>query len=121
MTSRKIKRYHQFNKALQPLIIHWHWSKEISPEINEFANKDLREFLKKAWSLMPRTVIYPYNPIAIDQGGTEYLRRLMSVKNALEKKRWDLACHELQDMLHFDQIEDRRILYSIIGLLEEYL
>lgn len=50
-----------------------------------------------------------------------YLRSLMRVKKDLVQKKWSAACSDLQDVLHFYEINDGRILNEIIRLLEEYL
>lgn len=115
------RRRKKFYTELAPLVEKWPWSGTVSPETNAKAKADLCEFLRRAKLLLPKAKIYDFEPLGYHDGGIYYLRRQLAVKRHLEECRWDNACHELFDVVHFDPIQDRRVLYTIIGLLEVYL
>lgn len=115
------RRRRKFYAILAPLVKNWSWSETVSPEVNAKAKADLCEFLRRAKLLLPKAKIYDFEPLGYHDGGAYYLRRQLAVKRHLEECRWDNACHELYDVVHFDPIQDRRVLYTIIGLLEAYL
>lgn len=52
---------------------------------------------------------------------TSYCRRIMVVRHGLEKKNYCQACHELENVLHFEQICEKRIFYNLLYLFEKYL
>lgn len=115
------RRYKKFYAILAPLVKNWSWSEYVSPEITMQAKADLCDFLRQAKLLLPKAKIYNFEPLGYHEGGAYYLRRQLAVKRHLEEQRWDNACHELYDVVHFHCIQDRRVLYTIIGLLEAYL
>ena len=115
------RRRRKLYGTLAPLVKNWSWSETVSPEINARAKADLCEFLRRAKLLLPKAKIYDFEPLGYHDGGIYYLRRQLAVKLHLEECRWDNACHELFDVVHFDCIQDRRVLYTIIRLLEAYL
>lgn len=115
------RRYKKFYTILAPLVKNWSWSEYVSPEVNMQAKADLCEFLRRAKLLLPKAKIYDFEPLSLRENGEMYIRRQMKVKRHLEEHRWDNACHELYDVVHFHCIQDRRVLYTIIGLLEAYL
>ncbi len=117
---RADKQYKIFRKELAPLVEPWQWSKVGSPVTNGMAKKDLQEFLRRAKKLLPKAVVYHFEPLSASEGGEIYIVRLLAVKRHLDEQRWDNACHELYDVVHFHCIHDRRILYTIISLLEAY-
>lgn len=117
---KKTRLYKRFFSVLAP-VVDWKWSRYVSEEENLRAKAALREFLHRAYLLLPKAKRYNFEPLGVSSGGTEFLRRTLAVKRNLDQQRWDNACHELYDVLYFHSIEDRRILYTIIALLEGYL
>ena len=85
------------------------------------AQSDLVRFIEAAKSLMKKTIRYDLDPLDPLADGMGYLRRMMILRESLQRQRYDLACHDLYDVVHYDRIEDRRVLYTIIALLEENL
>lgn len=102
-------------------IKHWHWDPEITPIEKEKARKALLETLRRAKELLPRARVYGFDPLEMRQDGHGYLIRLLRLKHVLADGKWNEACSKLHNVLHSDCVEDRRVLYTIIGLLEEHL
>lgn len=113
--------YRRFYAELAPLVRPWQWSESVPEQTNQAAKADLQEFLHRAKRMLPRAKILDFEPLSYLSDGGGYLRRLIAVKAELEQRRYDNACHELYDVVHFHCIQDRRILYTLICLLEEYL
>ena len=113
--------YKRFYAELAPLTKPWQWSETGSPATIGMAKKDLHEFVRRAKKLLPIAKVYDFEPLAASEGGDIYMLRLLSVKRHLDEQRWDNACHDLYDVVHFHCIHDRRILYTIISLLEAYI
>lgn len=83
----------------------------------------LLEFLRRAKEMLPRTrhvYIGKDDGVCHDFSG-EYLRRMFELQQHLMRKCWDDACSDLVGVIHLYHVEDGRILYSIITLLEEYV
>lgn len=77
---------------------------------------DLRELCERCKKLLRRA-----------KDGTQdhsYLRTLWLAKSAMHRRRYDIACGYLYDMLYFhstDDAVDRKILVNIIATVEEEL
>lgn len=115
------KMYKRFYRELAPLVKPWQWSEVGSQVTIGMAKKDLQEFVRRAKRLLPKAAVYDFEPLARCEKGEAYLRQMLVVKRYLDEQRWDNACHELYDVVHFYRIQDRRILYTIIKLLEAYV
>lgn len=118
---RDLPRFHRFEDALKPLVQKWCWSRSVSDADNARARSDLVRFIETAKSLMKKAIRYDLDPLDPLADGMGYLRRMMILRESLQRQRYDLACHDLYDVVHYDRIEDRRVLYTIIALLEENL
>lgn len=118
---RGSRLYKRFYKELAPLVKPWQWSDVGSLVTISMAKNDLQEFVGRAKKLLPKAIVYDFEPLSFQNGGEMYVKRLLAVKRHLDEQRWDNACHELYDVIHFHCIQDRRILYTIIKLLEAYL
>lgn len=118
---RNKKLHKRFYAELAPLIKPWQWSETGSPATIGMAKKDLYEFVRRAKELLPIAKVYDFEPLAASEGGDTYMMQLLSVMRQLDEKRWDNACHELYNVVHFYCVQDRRILYTIICLLEAYI
>ena len=75
----------------------------------------LKEFYKKLKSTSERKEY-------INRGShLSYMFLLVSVKHAFMKTDYIWACHELQDILHYEDIFQNRIKCNVLSLLEEYI
>ena len=75
----------------------------------------LKEFYKKLKSTSERKEY-------INRGShLSYMFLLVKVKHAFMKTDYIWACHELQDILHYEDIFQNRIKCNVLSLLEEYI
>lgn len=81
----------------------------------EYAQAALKEFYKKLKSTSERK---EYINRATH---LSYMFLLVSVKHAFMKTDYIWACHELQDILHYEDIFQNRIKCNVLSLLEEYI
>jgi len=114
LTQRKVAKY------LSEPIRKWGWDPFISEEDKALAKSALKETLRRAKAILPRTrhVFIGEHDYPLHDADRNYLKLLLIVKRALEHKRWNDACNELTDVINLYHVEDRRILNEIIGLLE---
>lgn len=120
MFRRKLTHRYVEDYLSEP-IKHWHWDPEITPLEKEKARKALLETLRRAKELLPRARTYDADPLEMRMGGHSYLHRLLLLKRVLMNGSWNEACSKLHNVLHSDYVEDRRVLYTIICMLEEHL
>lgn len=87
----------------------------------EQAKTALQEVLERAKAVLPNTHLLTIglHDRPFHDCDPHYLRLLLQVKKDLKQKRWNAACTDLQDVLHFFQIEDGRVINEIVHLLEE--
>lgn len=98
------------------------WDSEIGDYVKpteremDIAYRDLRELCERCKKLLRR---------AKDRTQDHsYLRTLWLAKSAMHRKRYDIACGYLYDMLYFHSTGDtvdRKILVNIIATVEEEL
>ena len=119
--SRESKLYEQFHNQLAPLVDRWAWSESVPEPVSQAAKADLSEFLRRAKKLLPKAKDHDWEPLSNEHDGEGFLRRMRQVKCELESGRYHNACHELYDVVHFHCIQERKVLYQIIMLLEAYL
>ncbi|HIT33452.1 MAG TPA: hypothetical protein IAC31_02325 [Candidatus Faecousia intestinigallinarum] len=120
--SKQDREYLRFFTPLAQFTKPWMWSKLVSEEEHRRARRDLLAFLATAQALLPKAKIYRhFQPLDVQRYGDDFVRRMIAVETQLAQERWDLACHELYDVIYFHCIQDRRILFTIIRLLEKYL
>lgn len=96
---------------------------DISPSANQQAKALLLETLRRAKQMQHRTghVHIELYDRPFHDCNSEYLRSMLRIKRDLAQQQWNAACNDLQDVLHFYQINDGRILNEIIQMLEGYL
>ena len=119
--SRDSKMYEQFHNQLAPLVNSWAWSESVPEPVSQAAKADLSEFLRRAKKLLPKAKDHDWEPLSNEYEGEGFLRRMRRVKSELDSGKYHNACHELYDVVHFHCIQERKILYAIIMLLEAYL
>ena len=114
LTQRKVAKY------LSEPIRKWGWDPLISEEDKALAKSALKETLRRAKAILSRTrhVFIGEHDYPLHDADRNYLKLLLIVKQALERKRWNDACNELTDVINLHHVEDRRILNEIISLLE---
>ena len=117
----KERRDQRFRAYLEPLLRPWLWSETVPPEVNARARRDLIEFTHRVKCLLPKAKIYRDEPLSPRSNGHSYIRQLLKVRQELERQRFDLACHELMNVVHFFCVSDRRVLYTILKQVEEFL
>lgn len=109
-------------KLSEPLKPWAPWHETVSSKENARAYSDLRRFLEKATKLYAKAKVYTIGGgMPFHDSNPAYLKRLLAVECALREERWDVACHELYDLVYSFCIQDRRILGTIINMLERYL
>ena len=118
---RSDRRYQHFFKKLAPFVKDWQWSDVCSADTTEMAKKDLEGFVQCGKKLLSKAKRYNFEPLSVCDDGIGYVSQMMAVKRCLDDQRWDLACHELYDVIYSFRIQDRRVLYTIIRLVEGYL
>ena len=94
------------------------WQKE-----NAQAKAALRDTLNLARKILPRCrkIFIGRNDFTLHDCDGFYLEQLLFLKHFLASGDYIQACEQLVDVLHYFHIEDRRILYQLIRLLEDYL
>ena len=107
-------------RELEPLVKSWQWTEHADQETLALARKDLLEFLRRGKTLLPKAVKLEFEPLAFNEGGELYVRRMLAAKKSLFDGRWDHACHDLYDVIHFHRVEDRCVLLTILKLVEEF-
>ena len=53
-------------------------------------------------------------------GQLSYMRRLQRLDESLRRKNWDIACHELTDPVYWSYFQDKRVLGTILNMLERF-
>mgnify|MGYP003475134909 CR=1 FL=1 len=119
--SRDSKLYEQFHNQLAPLVNSWAWSESVPEAVSQAAKADLSEFLRRAKKLLPKAKDHDWDPLSNEHDWEGFIRRMLRVQCELDSGKYHNACHELYDVVHFDCIQERKILYAIIMLLEAYL
>ena len=92
---RDLARFHRFEDALKPFVQKWCWSRSVSAADNARARSDLVRFIEAAKSLMKKTIRYDLDPLDPLADGMGYLRRMMILRESLQRQRYDIACHDL--------------------------
>ncbi len=86
---------------------------------DEAASKALLiQTLERCRRLLPKTKRYLMCEYFFDEG---YLGILLELRNTLLEKRWGDACYQTLKMIRYYHGSDIRTMYSIIGILEEFL
>lgn len=81
----------------------------------EYAKEKVKEFYRELKSTKERKEY-------IDRGSRlSYVHLLVNVKYAFMKSDFIWVCHELQDILHYEDIFQNRIKYNVLDLIEEYI
>lgn len=123
MFSRKLTQ-HKVEFYLSGPIRKWFIRPPIDPPLNgDLVKKSLQSLLRRAQRIFPRSQIAPINICdrPLHDCDANYLWHLMRLDEHLENKRWFEACDLLSDMLHYYHVEERRILGTIISVLEAHL
>lgn len=114
----------QAETYLRTPIRKWIAKPSINPPLNgALIKQSLQTLLRRAKHLFPRsgvTRIYVYDR-PLHDCSPNYLWQLMMLEKHLSSGRWFEACDILIDMLHYYHVEDRRILGTLISILEVYL
>ena len=90
---------------------------------NAQAKAALRNTLNLARKILPRCrkIFIGRTDFTLHDCDGFYLEQLLFLKQFLASGDYIQACEQLVDVLHYFHIEDRRILYLLIRLLEDYL
>ena len=117
LTQRRVAKY------LSEPIRKWRWDPLISEAGIEPAKSALKETLRRAKSIFPRShlVFIGQHNYPLHDNSNKYLLLLIKFDQAMLENRWNDACNTLLDMIQSFHIEDRRILNEIIHLMETRL
>ena len=90
-------------------------SPQIIAEYRSKLEEKVKEFYRELKSTKERKEY-------IDRGSRlSYVHLLVNVKYAFMKSDFIWVCHELQDILHYEDIFQNRIKYNVLDLIEEYI
>lgn len=82
-------------------------------------NRKAKEFLSVFYKELQKI------PLAkkYDNGGfhTKYISYLLRIRRYFEEKRYTSVCNELQSLIYHQPIDQPRIYYNVLCLLESYL
>ena len=85
-------------------------------------NKKLMDILSEGEQWGHKPANQEYRKEYIDRGSRlSYVHLLVNVKYAFMKSDFIWVCHELQDILHYEDIFQNRIKYNVLDLIEEYI
>lgn len=121
---RKKLTHRQVEIYLRAPIRKWIAKPSINPPLNGALVKDsLQIVLRRAQQLFPKSEVTQINVYdrPLHDSSPNYLWHLLTLEKHLSCERWFEACDLLIDMLHYYQVEDRRILGTLISILEKYL
>lgn len=102
----------------------WIVMPSINPPLKSaLVKSSLQVLLLRAQRLFPKTVVTRINVYdrPLHDCSSNYLWHLITLEKHLSNERWFDACDLLVDMLHYYHVEDRRILGTLISILEKYL
>lgn len=107
-------KFYKTNKKLMDILSEGEqWGHK--PANQEYAKEKVKEFYRELKSTKERKEY-------IDRGSRlSYMFLLVKVKHAFMKTDYIWACHELQDILHYEDIFQNRIKCNVLSLLEEYI
>ncbi len=109
--------FNRFWLMLGEPLQHWPPSDSATDVQETAARQLLRKTLRQCKAHMPETRRYLLGDIH-DVG---YLGCLLRLQQQLQKERWCDACYTLCKVIKYYCANDIRTMYTIIGLLEEYL
>lgn len=58
---------------------------------------------------------------SVDTGHFTFMRNFLPICEALEKRDYCWACHELLTLFHYEPVFQRRIFYPLLWLLSKYI
>lgn len=90
------------------------------PWLKVYTEAENRRGLLALWELARRleSPLSLRAPLA-EMRDHRYLFHLHEAKKAMDAGQYSLACHELQDVIHF--YHNRQVLYNILNMLKPYL
>ncbi len=91
------------------------WSKRNKKTYKEGARLALQAFYRKLINLKAEEK-YCKEDLHIG-----YLEYLIYIKKAIDDRDYVMACNELEKLMHFEPVLQKRIYYNLINMLEEVL
>ncbi|MBP3673467.1 MAG: hypothetical protein J6J18_06530 [Oscillospiraceae bacterium] len=110
--------YARFWTELGKPLLHQPQSDKATAAEEAAAKELLKKTLLRCRKLMGETRRYPLVDFTHDVG---YLGEFLRLKQQLVEKRWCDACYTLAKMIKYYCANEVRTMYTIIGVLEEYL
>ncbi len=106
-----------WNEIAEPL--KYQRGSDRATEAEEAASRTLlAQALERSRKLLPKTKRYRLHEHLFD---VCYFDILLKLQSALRGEKWGDACYYVQKMIRYYSGNDVRILYTIIGILEEFL
>ncbi len=106
-----------WNEIAEPLK-NQHGSDRASAAEEATSRALLAQALERSRKLLPKTKRYRLHENFFD---VCYFGILLKLQSALRSEKWGDACYQVQKMIRYYRGNDVRILYTIIGILEEFL